>query len=40
MLDGGDHRGRLEDALRFVKGEVASLEEKMRIAELDIQKVY
>jgi hypothetical protein len=26
--------------LRFIKGEISTLEEKMRIADIDIQKVY
>jgi hypothetical protein len=30
----------LEEALRFIKGEVSSLEERMRISDIDIQKVY
>lgn len=40
IIDANDHKGRLEDALRFIKGEISSLDEKMRIADLDIQKVY
>lgn len=40
VVDPNDHKGRLEDALRFIKGEISGLEEKMRIADLDIQKVY
>jgi hypothetical protein len=39
-MDPSDHKTRLEDALRFIKGEISGLEEKMRIADLDIQKVY
>jgi hypothetical protein len=39
-LEPAEHRVRLEDALRFIKGEISSLDEKMRIADLDIQKVY
>ena len=39
-LDAADHRIKLEDAYRFIKGEISSLDEKMRIADLDIQKVY
>lgn len=38
--DANDHKNKLEDALRFIKGEISSLDEKMRIADLDIQKVY
>jgi hypothetical protein len=38
--DPQEHKNRLEDAYRFIKGEISSLEEKMRIADLDIQKVY
>jgi hypothetical protein len=26
--------------LRFIKGEISSLEDKMRTADIDIQKVY
>jgi hypothetical protein len=39
-IDAQEHKNRLEDAYRFIKGEITSLEEKMRIADLDIQKVY
>lgn len=39
-VDAQEHKTRLEDAYRFIKGEISSLEEKMRIADLDIQKVY
>jgi|688.fasta_scaffold1358616_2 hypothetical protein len=39
-MDPLDHHTRLEDAYRFIKGEISSLDEKMRIADLDIQKVY
>lgn len=39
-VDALEHRTRLEDAYRFIKGEISSLEEKMRIADMDIQKVY
>lgn len=39
-MDPQEHKNRLEDAYRFIKGEISSLEEKMRIADLDIQKVY
>ena len=35
-----EHRNKLEEAHRFIKGEISSLEERMRLADIDIQKVY
>ena len=40
VFDPDDHKNKLEDSLRFIKGEINSWEEKMRIADMDIQKVY
>lgn len=39
-IDPSDHKVKLEDALRFIKGEILGLEEKMRNADIDISKVY
>ena len=39
-FDAEDHKNKLEDALRFIKGEINLLEDKMKIADVDMQKVY
>lgn len=39
-IDREDHKNKLEEALRFIKGEIASLEDRMRTSDIDIQKVY
>ena len=35
-----DRKTKLDDALRFITGELKSIEEKMRNAEVDVMKVY
>ena len=39
-LDSEDHRTKLEEALRFIKGEIGSLDDRMRVADIETQKVY
>ncbi len=39
-VDPEDHKNKLEEALRFIKGEIIGLEDRMRTADIDTQKVY
>ena len=40
VINPEDHKTKLEDALRFITGELKSIQEKMRSAEMDVVKVY